>query len=115
MLVGLQRDMDFRMFGLLLMLMPTFPISGLSDRIFLKSLRSWILRLELTLHSSLTILRISFLSADNRDWGRDTQIIIDLVLSPDQNFGNRTRLPMQARDGSGVAVVLSAYSPSASN
>jgi hypothetical protein len=59
MLVALRLDMDFRMFGLPLMLMPTFLIFGLSDRTFRKNLRSWILRLELTLHSSLTILRIS--------------------------------------------------------
>jgi hypothetical protein len=42
------------------------------------------------------------------DWGRDTQIIVDLALSPDRTFGNKTRLPVQARDGSGVAIILSA-------
>lgn len=47
---------------------------------------------------------------DPADWGRDSQIIVDLVLSPDKTFGNKTRLERQARDGSGTAVILSAYS-----
>ena len=46
---------------------------------------------------------------DNSDWGRDTQIIVDLALSPDRTFGNRTRLEKQARDGTGAAIILSAY------
>jgi hypothetical protein len=43
-----------------------------------------------------------------RDWGRDTQIIVDLALSPDRTFGNRSRLSVQARDGSAAAIILSA-------
>ena len=46
---------------------------------------------------------------DYSDWGRDTQIIVDLALSPDRTFGNRTRLEKQARDGTGAAIILSAY------
>jgi len=42
------------------------------------------------------------------DWGRDTQIIVDLALSPDRTFGNKSRLAVQARDGSGTAIILSA-------
>ena len=42
------------------------------------------------------------------DWGRDTQIIVDLALSPDRTFGNKSRLAVQARDGTATAIVLSA-------
>lgn len=59
------------------------------------------------------ILRTSSLQrlVKYRDWGRDTQIIVDLALSPDRTFGNRSRLEKQARDGTGAAIILSAYPP----
>jgi len=43
------------------------------------------------------------------DWGRDSQIIVDLVLSPDRTFGNVLRLDKQNRNGTGVHVIFSAY------
>jgi len=58
---------------------------------------------------SCVLPKENILEADNSDWGRDIQIICDLVLSPDKTLFSKTRLDKQARDGSGTAVILSAY------
>jgi hypothetical protein len=74
--------------------------------------RNWLLTNVSTQLSSSMILRISFIyQTDHSDWGRDTQIMIDLALSPDGTFGNTTRLAKQNRDGTGTAIILSAYPP----
>ena len=101
--------MGFKMSGLPRMLMPISLIFGHLETIILLHLKNLhLINLSMQLSFSM-ILRISiFFKAYDRDWGRDTQIIVDLVLSPDKTFGNKTRLKKQARDGSGIAVILSA-------
>lgn len=54
---------------------------------------------------------VPLLPTNCSDWGRDTQIMVDLALSPDGTFGNTTRLAKQNRDGTGTALILSAYHP----
>jgi hypothetical protein len=103
-------DMDSRMYGQLQMSMPISQTFGLSGMIIQWNSRNSLLINRSTLLSFSTILRKSpFIWSFNcSDWGRDTQIIVDLVLSPDRTFGNKTRLAKQARDGTGTAIILSA-------
>jgi hypothetical protein len=61
---------------------------------------------------TLRIILSDLRSNGDSDWGRDTQIIVDLILSPDKTLSNPSRLSGQARDGSGVALILSAFIPS---
>ena len=83
---------------------------GLSERIILRNSKT-LLRINrsMLLSSSVTPRMVpSGRLLNKSDWGRDTQIIMDLALSPDRTFGNKSRLAIQARDGTGAAIILSA-------
>jgi hypothetical protein len=99
------------MFGPRAMSTQTSPIFGLFEAITQITLRKCRCSSKLMLLLSLLALRLPPMVRKliYSDWGRDTQIIIDLVLSPDRSFGNISRLERQARDGSGVAILLSGY------
>ena len=99
------------MFGLRQMLMSISRIFGRSDVITPRTSKSLHLINPLMPPWFSTIRRISLRTCrvDDSDWGRDTQIIVDLALSPDRTFGNKSRLAKQARDGTGATIIFSAY------
>ena len=104
------RHMVSRMSGQQPTSMPTSRTFGLSERIILRNSKT-LLRINrsMLLSSSVTPRMVTSGRLLNKsDWGRDTQIIMDLALSPDRTFGNKSRLAIQARDGTGAAIILSA-------
>jgi len=104
------RDMVSRMSGQQPTSMPTSQTFGLSERITLRNSNT-LLRINrsmLLLSSMIPRTITSGRILTKSDWGRDTQIIVDLALSPDRTFGNKSRLAVQARDGTATAIVLSA-------
>ena len=104
------RHMVSRMSGQQPTSMPTSQIFGLSEGITLRNSNILIQINRSMLLLSLMIPRMidSGRILIKSDWGRDTQIIVDLALSPDRTFGNKSRLAVQARDGTATAIVLSA-------